>query len=74
MDFKNVVYKPHGSWWLMPIILATCEAEIRRIVVRGQPRQIVPKTPISKITRAKWTRVELIWLKWQSACFASVKP
>jgi hypothetical protein len=25
-----------GSWWLMPIILGTWEAEIRRIVVRGQ--------------------------------------
>jgi hypothetical protein len=26
-----------------------------REVVRGQPRQIVHKTPVSKITRAKWT-------------------
>jgi hypothetical protein len=25
-----------GLWWLMPINLATWEAEIRRIVVRGQ--------------------------------------
>jgi hypothetical protein len=24
-------------------------------MVRGQPRQIVLETPISKITRAKWT-------------------
>jgi hypothetical protein len=28
----------------MPIVLATQEAEIRRIMVRGQPRQIVLKT------------------------------
>jgi hypothetical protein len=28
--------------WLMPIILATQEAEIRRIAVRSQPGQIVP--------------------------------
>jgi hypothetical protein len=28
----------------MPIILATQEAEIRRIMVRSQPRQIVCKT------------------------------
>jgi hypothetical protein len=28
-------------WWLTPIILATQEIEIRRIVVRSQPRQIV---------------------------------
>jgi hypothetical protein len=31
------------------------ETEIRRILVRGQPRQIVLKNPISKITRAQWT-------------------
>jgi hypothetical protein len=28
----------------MPVILATQEAEIRRIVVQGQPRQIVCET------------------------------
>jgi hypothetical protein len=33
----------------MPIILATWEAEIRRrIMVRGQPGQIVHETPSSK--------------------------
>jgi hypothetical protein len=38
-----------------PVILATWEAEIKRIKVRGQPRQIIYKTPsdpVSKITRA----------------------
>jgi hypothetical protein len=35
------------SWWLMPIILATQEAEIRRIMVRRQPGQIVCK-PLSQ--------------------------
>jgi hypothetical protein len=35
-----------GHWWLMPVILATQGAEIRRVVVRSQPRQIVPK-PLS---------------------------
>jgi hypothetical protein len=44
-----------GHQWLTPVILATWEAEIRRITVQGQSRQIVCKTPISKITRAKWT-------------------
>jgi hypothetical protein len=39
----------------MPVILATWESEIRKIAVQGQPRQIVLETPISKITRAKWT-------------------
>jgi hypothetical protein len=30
-------------------------AEIRRIIVQGQPGQKVQKITISKITRAKWT-------------------
>jgi hypothetical protein len=36
-------------------ILAICEAEIRRITVGGQLRQIVCETLIYKITRAKGT-------------------
>jgi hypothetical protein len=50
---------------LLPIIPATWEAEIRRIEVWGQ-------TPISKITRAKWTGGVA---QQYSACFqASVPP
>jgi hypothetical protein len=30
-----------GCWWLTPIILATQEADLRRIVAQSQPRQIV---------------------------------
>jgi hypothetical protein len=37
-----------GCRWLMPMILATQKAEIRRIAVRSQPRQMVHKTQSQK--------------------------
>jgi hypothetical protein len=42
-----------GHWWLTPVILASQEAEFRRITVRSQPGQIVhellsQKYPIQK--------------------------
>jgi hypothetical protein len=46
-----VIKKPHvpaGHWRLSPIILATQEAEIRKITVQSQPRQIVRKTLCQK--------------------------
>jgi hypothetical protein len=42
--------------WLMPVVLASWEAEIRRITVQDQPRTNNSQDPpISKLTRAKWT-------------------
>jgi hypothetical protein len=41
-----------GYQWLTSAIIPTWEAEIGRIMVRGQFGQ---RVPISKITRAKWT-------------------
>jgi hypothetical protein len=42
-----------GHWWLTSIILAIHEAEIRRITVQSQCRQIVHKRPYLKKTLHK---------------------
>jgi hypothetical protein len=50
-----------GCQWLTSVILATQEAEIRRIEVQSQPRQIVLEDPISK--KKPITKKELVeWL------------
>jgi hypothetical protein len=43
--FKKKKDMPGQTEWLTPEILATWEAEIRRIAVRGQPRQTVHEIP-----------------------------
>jgi hypothetical protein len=55
----------------MPIILATWEADIRRITVQSQPRQTVCKTLISKNTQHKkglveWRSVECLPSKYEA--------
>jgi hypothetical protein len=40
--------KPAGYWWFTPLILAVWEAEIGRIMIQGQSRQIVHENLSSK--------------------------
>jgi hypothetical protein len=42
-----------GYQWFTPVILATQEAEIRRIVVQSQPQANSSQDPISKKTFTK---------------------
>jgi hypothetical protein len=53
-------------------MLATQEAEIRRIAVGNQPGQIGLETLSRKIPNTnKWL---MEWLKWKRACLASMRP
>jgi hypothetical protein len=51
-----------GANELMPVILVTQEAEIRRIEVWSQPGQIAPKT-LSRKNPLKKKKVLVEWLK-----------
>jgi hypothetical protein len=44
LNIKAQILSLAKCWWLMLVILATQEVEIRRIVVQSQPRQIVHET------------------------------
>jgi hypothetical protein len=50
-----------GHHWLLPVILATQEAEIQRIVVLSQPGKILSEIIILEKTHHKKSLVE--WLK-----------
>jgi hypothetical protein len=55
----NPKYKACAQhWWLMPVILVTQEAKIRRILVRSQPTQIVHETLSQKNPSQKKGLVE----------------
>jgi hypothetical protein len=66
--YKN--WNQARNWWLIPAILATQEAEIRRIMVWSQLEQIVPWDPTSK---KKKTLQKKGW--WSgSRCSPEFKP
>jgi predicted P-loop ATPase len=44
-----------GHWWITSVILATQEAELRRVVVQSQPRQIVHEILSQKTHHKKRT-------------------
>jgi hypothetical protein len=46
--------KSSHTWWLTPVILATEEAEVRRIAVQGRPRQKFSKTSPQSISQVWW--------------------
>jgi hypothetical protein len=50
----NQNYPESQAWWLTHAILATWEAEIRRIAVRGQLGKKVSEIPFS--TNKSWAR------------------
>jgi hypothetical protein len=55
----------------MPVILATQEAEIKRILVQSQPRQIVHKT----LSQKTFTKIGLLeWLKVEALSSSPVPP
>jgi hypothetical protein len=54
---------PARRQWLTPVILATQEAEIRRISVRSQPRQIVCESLSQKKKKTLHKKGLVDWFK-----------
>jgi hypothetical protein len=52
-------------WWLVPVIPATWEMEIRRISIAGRSRQKVSKTPVST-NKLVWWYTSVILATWEA--------
>jgi hypothetical protein len=54
VDYYSTIKKSEARcWWLMPVILSIQEAEIRRILVQSQSREIVLETLSQKYPSQK---------------------
>jgi hypothetical protein len=67
-------------WWMTPVILATQEAEIRRILVQSQPRQIaheilfqktLHKHRAGRVAQGEGPEIKLQYHKKKKMCFGS---
>jgi hypothetical protein len=62
LQFPNEIIISVGCWWLTPAIPGTQEAEIGRIMVTTQPREIVSRSYLEKYPSqkglAEWLKVK----------------
>jgi hypothetical protein len=48
-----------GHWWLMPVILVSWEAEIRRLMIRALPNQNIGEIPSQPISVTGYSSNEI---------------
>jgi hypothetical protein len=57
--------------WLMPLITATWEPEIKRTMIRGHPRENVNEVPPQPISQA-WRVIPMIPATWEAQAGGSL--